>query len=111
MIFLFTLSIISHVSAYVYSLQPEELDAVLETLPAAVIYYMEGHQLSEHIRANFIEASERLKHLGVLFGSFNCVLDPERCKNSQIRSIPEIRLHRSDSFFSHISIIFIIFPL
>ena len=78
---------------YVYPIDPDILEAVLDTTPSAVLYYAEGEQLSEFIRANFIEASERLQQYGILFGTYNCAPMPEKCKTEQIRNIPDIRLN------------------
>ena len=93
MLSLVVLSLLFPFHAYVYHLETDVLDAVLDTTPSAVLYYLEGDQLSELIRANFIEASERLTHYGILFGTFNCALDPEQCKNAQVRNLPDLRLN------------------
>lgn len=83
---------ISNIRSYVYDIEPEDIEAVMDTPPSAVLYYMEGDQLSEKILANFQEASKNLTKYGVLFGSFNCLKDPEKCKGADIRNLPDIRL-------------------
>ena len=92
-LFIFLQLFVAFCNSYVYPVDPDILEAVLDTTPSAILYYAEGDQLSELIRSNFLEAAERLHQYGILFGTFNCELDPEKCKNEQIRGIPDIRLN------------------
>lgn len=99
--------LISNIHSYVYDIEPEDVEAVMDTPPSAVLYYMEGDQLSEKILANFREASKNLTKYGVLFGSFNCLKDPEKCKGADIRNLPDIRLQMFKfHFFKYLNINF-----
>lgn len=91
----------SSAHSYVYNVSVEEINGVLETFPSAVLFYMEGDQLSEQIVKSFANASSYLEPFGVLFGKFNCLEKPDICKAVQVRDLPDLKFFR----FELISII------
>lgn len=82
--------------ALIYKVDPTELEALMETYPSAVFFYLENDTESIEMRKQFIVAARDLAQYGVILGSFDCTHSPDLCKKAEVKNAPEIIFFQFD---------------